>query len=188
MVEGLCRYGWTTLREFFRPDCCIAATKVAIRVLASFGYASRPLTVRLAVYTEKLAQRVMDGSWDGIHREGEWGVGVGFSEPESDVGAFVGEGWNGHLVAISGNWLIDLSLPQASRPLKGLHLPQSAAFLLSPGWKKDKHLAFAGNGLRLLYELHPEIKTFTTTKDWYLANRTEPVAKLLTEIIRKGGT
>jgi hypothetical protein len=119
------------LPTVFSADSCLNGTRVCIEALRLHGINARPLVVDMVVTneaacrmfdehdgwptTEEAVQRWMDiGAWvltvDGKHRDGTT------------------DGWPHHMVACTGDMLIDSALAQASRPHKGIELPWCAAF------------------------------------------------------------
>ena len=132
----------------YRQDSCIAATRVTIEVCRYFGIAARPEPVRVSAWTP--------AAW--ANREALAGVPLGQWPPDAwAVGITGGEHkpgrWNGHLVAVAGEWLLDASLDQLSRPARGLTL-RAAAFTLPDGWDRTEpdtmHIA-ESSGAVILY-------------------------------------
>ncbi len=162
------------IAESFRPDCCIAATRVAVHVLTRLGFLAKPQPSQLMVYTRKLWHRVENNTFDYPFLHGEWSVGVGF-DPETGK-----QGYIGHLVAMckaprsKPMFLVDLSLGQASRPKKGIVLPP-AIFT-----HKNK---LNINKCVLLYKPIDNPK-FTESLDWKEEWRTDPIIEELLGIIK----
>ncbi len=171
------------LAQDFRPDCCIAATKVAVHVLTRLGFISKPQPTQLMVYTRKLWRRVESGTFHRPMLDGEWSIGVGF-DPETGE-----RGYIGHLVAICAKplrpweprdegprrlFLVDLSLGQASRPKKGIVLPPGI-FLASNKLNINKCV--------LMYK-PIDNQNFTESPDWKEEWRTDPIIKELVRIIK----
>jgi hypothetical protein len=108
----------------FRPDCCIAATRLTQLVLREFHFKVEPLPVRLlalneagAEYVDALQQGpVSEEAVDAWQAKGAWMVDIGRPGMKPEPGR-----WPGHLVAlINGGVLLDLTAPQASRPDRGI--------------------------------------------------------------------
>lgn len=177
------------LAQTFKPDCCIAATRVAVHVLARLGFLAKPQPVQLMVYTRNLWRRVESNTFEHPFLHGEWSVGVGFGEDKRYKEDPNWKGYNGHLVALCAlplrPWepreegprklfLVDLSLGQASRPKKGIVLPQG--------------IFIAGNKINinkcvLMYRPIDNPK-FTEAPDWVDIWKTDPIIKELVKIIK----
>lgn len=168
------------MEQYFRPDCCIAATRIACGVIGRLGLPVHPQPTRLLVYTWPLWKRL--DQWDGTFREGEYSVGIGFGgdKRKSDP---TWKGYDGHLVAISQGRIIDLSFGQASRPHKGINLPPAVAI-------PDVNFPVRGtlNGCVVEYQKHINPK-FSEAPDWTDLSRTTPIIRwLVGRIIEEGTT
>ena len=134
------------LRDF-RPDSCIAATKIIIRVLRRFGYEAQAIPARLVMgnraFTKLVEEKgvipsmeeAIEAGWFVKH--GAWSVGIGYQSVLAGTGhqsllrkaenaGPTPEGkWNGHVVAFlpRHNTLIDASITQGNRPAKGIVFP-----------------------------------------------------------------
>src|SRR5580765_5675943 len=86
--------------QSFRPDCCIAASRVALMFLGQLGFSTLPQVTTLAVYTMPLWKRVADGTYLPPMRAGEWSVGSGFGEDPRKADP-TWTGFAGHLVALA---------------------------------------------------------------------------------------
>lgn len=117
IVAGLAHIGRPEILKRFKPDSCIASTRVGIEVLKRFGITAEAIPVKVMVYNEPLWKRMTAGSFDGTFNDEDWSVGIGMGydprrRPE--------DGFNGHLVIKTEGLLVDLAIDQASRPEKGL--------------------------------------------------------------------
>jgi hypothetical protein len=176
VISLLVVYAPAMLAQYFRPDCCIGATRVACGVLGRIGLPVYPQPTRLFVCTMSLWRRLKE--FDGTFREDEWSVGVGFGEDKRKADPNW-KGYDGHLVAISQGRLIDLSFGQASRPQKGMELPDAVAV-------SNIEFPVRGvvNGCVVSYEKHDNPK-FTESPDWWDTERTEPLIKQLVRTITR---
>jgi hypothetical protein len=124
LVEELARVVRQEMDGRYRPDCCIAATRILLSVADYFRLTALPLCVQATVFNPVMSQRLeheampsqeeAERSWfpAGCHSVG---LGVpGDSEPGR---------WQGHLVAVVERHLLDITLDQASRPQHGIVLP-----------------------------------------------------------------
>lgn len=126
--EDLARV-WVALEEVGRPellrvasrDSCVASSRLVQEVLSYFGWRAKCQRAMLVACNARfqelmLAERIR---WDErlpdwAVEEGAWALGMG-SPPGMREGV-------GHVVCLSGAWLMDLSLDQASRPERRMTL------------------------------------------------------------------
>lgn len=160
----------------FRPDSCIASTRVACDVLAYFGIEARPLVVRAAYYNRQAAEhaarigRLPESPEETVawsEEDGSWGIGIGYGgEAEQDP-----EKWAGHLVAIAGDrLLIDLSLDQADRPQHDIKFvplsfrlsAEEQTMFLQP----EGHIVRFYRGGILFYTAFPADRSFEDSPNW----------------------
>lgn len=68
------------LKSAFRPDCCIAATRIVIDVCERLGFKARPQPTKLRVWNAPFWRRIVESGehFKDCLLEGEWCVGVGF--------------------------------------------------------------------------------------------------------------
>lgn len=181
VLAQLVRHAPVLLRQSFKPDCCIAATRVAVHVLTRLGFTAKPQPTRLQIYTKKLWRRVEAGTFEQPFQPGEWSVGLGYGEDKRITEEPGWKGYAGHLVAMCFDhqkkpdvaFLVDLSLGQAARPHKGIDIPPA---LFTPTAKVTL------NGCILLYGNHNNL-AFTESPDWKDAWKTDPIIEELLEII-----
>src|SRR5581483_11816538 len=129
LVEGKKRLGLDLFRlmrremlKVFTKNSCIAATSVLCQLLERCGYMPRPLAVSCTVLAPASAEHfkehgvpLLREDYGGPARADNYAIGC--HEP---FGAFAEGGWNGHLVALSGDLLVDMSVDQYSRPQHGI--------------------------------------------------------------------
>src|SRR5438067_570640 len=122
----------TVLPRYYAPQCCLAATRLAVEVLPRLQLAARPLAVKVAVHNPPL---VAKGRLPASSQEAQL-----WRERDNAAMAVCGEAarpghWPGHLVAVVlEQVVVDLSLPQFNRADKQIALapvlfPAGAAFL-----------------------------------------------------------
>lgn len=154
ILEALAEHAQTvrtmlTVRMGDRRDICVYASGVVYNVLRWLGIQSRPMTVRASLYNFVAVQMVEwanaggteTGFEDYLERNGittpPHTIGLGFG-PEGQRGGQSGPGrWNGHLVVIAQpedgpDWLIDLTVDQASRPDSEMTVKPLAGPLAQP--------------------------------------------------------
>ncbi len=172
-----------TLPLFYRPDCCIAATAIACDVLGGWLHMKlRPLAVQIEIANPAI---VAQGRWPADQEEyrrwqteyGAWWVSLG--DPAAE-----GPGWSGHLVAVVyGTAVIDLSLPQASRPAKGIVLP-AVLFEAGPGFLEGQARDLGVNGSLLVYRARPDDRSYASAPDWQDARRRAPAVRAIRDRMR----
>ena len=161
-LEALRAVAWPILRKRFRPDCCIAATKVGLAVLRAFGVAGGPWE------TIAFAGNGSFMTWSEAGQQGDPPADARFVAVDPDRPAPNG-GYNGHLV-ITGKvrgrgYLLDLSAPQLDRPDKAIRVPEP--ILLRADDRGEIGPLKLEAGAVLLYEPHPKARgEFEAAKDW----------------------
>lgn len=176
----------------FRPDACIAGTRIVCEVLDRLDVRARPLVVEALLFNRAFLDRFhQKGGWPGSREEllewtdqGEaWSIALGQrGRPAQGPGK-----WPGHLVAVvEQEWLLDGTLGQARRPAKNLLPPQTLLasapyrFLVADG---ELTLELPDPGGLLLYRAHPEVRDFRSAPDWSDPGRFEGlVGKLVGEL------
>jgi len=137
----------------FRHDSCIASTRATLLVLHYFGHIAYPQAVKVQAFNAKAW--AMRDELKGLPIEqwppGAWSVGIAGRAGSSRPGR-----WDGHLVAVSGRWLLDPSLDQLARPAKGIWV-EAGAFRMpehwGAGWPEDEAgLVTQHDGSVILYE------------------------------------
>lgn len=195
ILDALIMVARPIIREHFRPDSCIASTRVTIDVLRYFGILAEPLPVNALVFNPEAAAMIVNGSTDADVAEklatqsdadtgGVWSVGVGMGSP-------AGEGkWAGHLVAAipEQQIVVDLSLDQASRPHKNMVLSPYWAHIGDMKWwagetrfphsSADGSLVWLGRGCA-----NPN--GFTDSPNWRKQNQKLLFTSMVGQIIRK---
>jgi hypothetical protein len=179
------------IAQRYRPDCCIAATRILQTVFRSLKSACRPLSVVTAVYNGPYMDwQALHGKYDPttaeevaqVQQSGGWSVVLGLDEPPRAP-----DRWPGHLVLLAWECVIfDVALWQASRPHKGINLVPlviqvPAGFVLG-----QETRACTVNGCDIHYEARPEDRSYEGARDWWDARRHFPVcAEILYEARRK---
>lgn len=187
VLRGLLEHARLLILTRFRPDSCIACTRIALDVLAHFGVPAEPLPCRVVVFNPAMKARceregrIPDVTeldlW--IEQDGAWSVGLGFANGQP--------GYDGHLVALAhGRWLLDLSLDQASRPARGIELRPLVAEVTPAFLSGQERLFVDPNGCALWYERIDNAKHLVAP-DWTdQARRVELVAALILALEAKG--
>lgn len=115
------------LDGYYRPDSCVAATRMSVDVLTAMGITARGLRVRLLCYNPFMARKMDEGMYGAevIERwpDQAWSVGVGLpvSRDQPGTGLYV-IAWADTVPGSSRGLLVDMALDQASRPEHGMPL------------------------------------------------------------------
>jgi hypothetical protein len=162
----------------FRPDACIAATRVAVSCLRAFGVPAEPVPVSVVIFNPPYLARVRAGGAVATREEivalfdvdGSWTVGVG-TPGEERPGRYAG-----HLVAgfpAAGRyWVMDLSLGQANRPQYGINLGPQLVGLPADFTAGRGRSWGVINGSAVGYAPAPEATGYLASPDWVRRERT----------------
>jgi hypothetical protein len=114
IVEALARVARPIIRRTWRPDSCVASTRVGLDVLKAYGVQARPWACMAQVWNPTMVAAVNRGlPAEAAQLEpGAWSVGIGMADDQL-----------GHLVIVTPTWIVDLSIDQASRPDRDMGLP-----------------------------------------------------------------
>lgn len=178
VIERLLKFGNEEIRKDFRPDCCIAGTRIALNVLDYFGIAAQPLPVEYLVMNEAFAKLAFRLKRPPTKEEqdavGGWAVGVDTRPSET--------GFGGHVVTVVKRLLVDLTVNQANRPHKHINLPSGVAVELPKAfWQGGSAVTQAGDSV-LSYRLLASPADFTTAPDWYDATRHSAALRIIRRI------
>lgn len=162
------------LPKLYKPDSCIATTRIAIDVLERFHFKVRPLTVEVSIYNPAYTAKerhpdtpAEDEAWKS---EGCWAVVLG----DESLGG------TGHLAAlVNEDSLIDLTLPQANRPHKQIVLPPVVVTNFPAGFPAGLENDISViNGCTVVYRARPAWHYYLRSKDWTHQRRLEPARKI----------
>jgi len=129
LFEALATVGIrTVLREYFNDNSCINTTRVMLEIFRHFGLTARPFAVRTMIFSKAFVERAdREGRIPQSDEEvrlwcaepGVYSVGIGFGIADMPHGR-----WPGHLVVHAGqHYLFDATINQASRPARGIEMP-----------------------------------------------------------------
>jgi hypothetical protein len=175
VIAGLCEFARPIMLEKVRPDSCIAMTRVGVEVLNHFGYVAAPLNVEALVVNAEYHRRLEAGliapdrlPTDADFAAGAWGIGIGLEEHMREL-ATQGVNPAGHVVAVVGAFLVDLSLDQASRPEKGINLePHCFEFDADVYAGATWTYRINGGEAFVEYKLRPDLESWRDSPDWRL--------------------
>lgn len=162
----------------FRPDCCIAATRIAVTVFERLGFSAHPQPTRLRVWNRALWERIASGEpLGGTFRPGEWSVGIGYGK--DPLRPLDEKAFDGHLVAVvDDKFIVDLSFGQTSRPQKGLLTPPVMTIVMHNEWPVTAAL----DNFTLCYD-RMENAEFLQSPDWTEEERTEHIVRSIINIV-----
>ena len=143
------------------PNHCIFAAGVVDQVLRDAGH-SAPRVVAcdmLAANAQAIGlinRQVPITEWP----PGAWSVGAAHDSN------YNGRDYNGHVVAIAGHWLIDLSIGQFSRPDRNIHIAGPLAVDMSADPEADIIEVDLPRRGSLGWTLRPDRKGWRKSLDW----------------------
>jgi hypothetical protein len=152
--------------HYYPPGYCVAATRISVELLRALQLPTRPLMVRVGVLNPALvAKGRMPASTDEGNRwaDEDNAALVVCGDPRVNGDA----PWSGHVVAIAGErWLIDLALPELSRPQKCIELAPLLARVGPAFLAGHETLELMQNGCRLIYDAFPMNWSYAGSRDW----------------------
>lgn len=159
VLRALADEVWPVLARNFRPNCCVAATRICVDVLARFGVAAEALPTEPVVANDRFLAWERGGR-QGLVPPGAWVIEVDLESTE---------GFPGHLVVAARShglgWVLDPTAPQFSRPARGILV--EGAVLLGPARGPVEPVYFLPAGAMIAYRVHsdPGI-AWEHTPDW----------------------
>lgn len=161
---------------FVTPRACIASTRAAIDVYKAFELSATPWPCGVWVGNDQ-ARALINAAipvdqWDTVDPTAH-SVGI---HPDTPA---CGSGWNGHIVAQLGDWIVDLSARQFHRPKYGMRV--RPLFLPVPD-SPDNIYQVDGTWFR--YQHRPELAAWRQSKDW----RNPTPAALLADAVNATAT
>lgn len=184
VLDAVTTHARPILLENFRPDSCIASTKVGIDVLAYFGLRGQPMAVSAMLFNAEAMRLLSEGtSMEDLHAMmtaipadqsgGPWSLGLG-------VGAQQPGAWAGHLVIALPDYrtIVDLSADQASRPHKNMTVETFHAVIDNPDWWSgtDPLVSFeTSDGATLMLDRRtPDPDGYRTAPNWRATGSSSP--------------
>ena len=165
-----------------RPDCCILASRVALDVLHFFKIPAQPLSVKALIYNEPLVRRMSEGRAprttaaleEAFQTDGSYSVGLGYGYTEGK--------WSGHLVVVSQNEMLDLTIGQACRPQHGIYVEPWVVSVDEEFVKGVQPLLLTRDGSVVKYTAFPHDFLFEKAPDWTNFSWRE---RLVNQVIRR---
>lgn len=176
-LDFLCTKGREAILKVARKDSCIGSCRVGMDTLRRLGIPSTPLAVKVAVFNAKAAEFMAQNKADWVReqRDGAYALGIGYPNEAVEL-----DRWNGHLILLVGEYMVDLSIDQTARPEKGIQIRPFYAKLaeyLSGGLQV---LVLNPQGGTILYEPNPGNAEWKGTPDWD-GPRWESISKALAQ-------
>jgi len=172
------------LRRYFREDSCINSTRVLLEVFRALRLDASPFSVRAMVFSGGFVQRAWrEGRFPQSDAELRawvadptvYSVGVGFGTIQMPK-----DGWPGHLVLRVGqDHLLDATIGQASRPSRGIHMPEMLALHDVPErfWRERCVIVREmPDGSIVRYEPTPRNNGYLSSPGWQLRPGIEEAA------------
>jgi hypothetical protein len=170
----------------YRPDSCIAAARVLVDAFDRLHVRVRPLSVTVDVFNPAMVARASaEGGrvpetdeeyqrW--VEESGCWWLTLGIGDPEPGK-------WPGHVTVVAWDRvLIDLTLPQASRPQRGIVLAPAAIQVWAEVLTGAERRVVTMHGCELHYRARPQDRSFMGSRDWQCRDRHKEV---VSEIVRR---
>lgn len=179
VIQGLMDIARPKILKEFRADSCIASTAICLDVLTRRGILAEPLAVRTMIFNQPFVARIeRTGVFPNGEKEiaewtaadGSYSVGIGFGPPQPGK-------WAGHLVAIAERqYLIDISVDQANRPLYGMEF-DSVAVEIDEDFLAGKPRVFSYNSCTFRYDAFPNNTGFRSSPDWTFPGRRKNIVE-----------
>jgi hypothetical protein len=197
LIDALATSGIkTVLRRHFKEDSCINSTRVLLEVFRGYGLAASPFAVRALIFSKGFVDRVAREGYipqgDAEVRQwcaqpGVYSVGIGFGVPGMPP-----DRWPGHLVLRAGkHYLLDATISQASRPARGIRMPEMAFLDSVPleFWRgQGVAISESPDGSMIRYEPDPSNTSYLTSPAWRLRPDREECAFIeILEVLRTNG-
>lgn len=185
VIKSLLKHARPEILKEFRPDSCIASTAVGIDVLTRFGVLAEPLPVRMMAFNAAFANRIEAGSpWPTngeilrwAEEDGSYSVGIGLGEQQPNK-------WAGHLVVLAEKqWLIDLSIDQASRPQYKMVF-DPLCIEVDAGFLAGEPKVFRYDGCVLRFDCLKDNHGYATAPDWIFENRRKKIVSQTINFIK----
>ena len=165
---------------------CLNMTAVTLELARRFKVKAAPLSVsfeaRNAAYEDFVA-RFGRAPTTTDNVEGAWAVIGGCAKPKVENGA-----WQGHLVAIlDGRWIVDLSIGQAYRPERGIHMPSVLVGPVSNKFLRGEERASTSNdvGATLHYAAVLGDRSYLNLPGFQLHDRNRATADTIEGMMRR---
>jgi len=185
------------LRNYFTETSCINTTRVLLEVFRAYGLAASAFPVRCMIFSRKFIERadregrLPEGeaeirSW--CAEDGVYSVGIGFGAP-----GMAADRWPGHLVIQAGkHYMLDATVDQASRPARGICLPEMVLLDSVPldFWRGGgAAVTTSPDGSAIRYEPDPANTSYRDSPGWQLRPHVEGAVfeEILWLLQRKGG-
>jgi hypothetical protein len=171
--------GWPT-------NCCIGACRVLQEVLRDSGISAKPLVVETTVVNAAALAEVArlgrqptsPAEIESAIQAGWYTVEIGTAEP----GEAPGGPWRGHVVLLTDRLLLDPSLPQASRPARGIELVPLVAEHAGVLPRQPLQMTMADCALAIVPR--PRDRAFVSAPDWQLSRFQRAVAAKVIPAVR----
>lgn len=186
------------VRQYYRSDSCIASAWIVCATLRHFGFNAKPMGVHCEVFNAEYIRALAIGArppnadeppeqitaW--FEKHGAHSISLGALTPGAPTWATEAA----HVVVLSGAYLIDTSVDQASRPAKGIDLPPAIFARMPVEWAKGgvwQIMPMPGGGM-IRYRAHPNehgwVKSVSWQDDGYDRRVRDKIVSTLVEIAK----
>lgn len=168
----------------FRPDSCIASTRIGQMALAEFGVQAGALSVEVTLinrpYAEVWSRLGRDPKADELPDDA-YALALGHEREGVDDD----DTYNGHVVLTAGRYMVDLSIDQASRPQYGIQVRPLLAQMPSGWWRgRDPQISYSANAI-LVYVARADKRGFVEGDNWTSLNLLRPTVREVVAAMRE---
>ena len=150
------------LPKFFRPDCCLNGTRVALEVFKRFGIPAEPIPCRMFV-TNKIARDFIAAAGGRGDQDeatllawkaaGAWMIVID--------GQVDDQGYGRHLVCLAAGMLVDSAFGQFHRPQYDIVVPPVMAGPIGSSFRASgEQYVESADGATALYMRDPSDRTY----------------------------
>jgi hypothetical protein len=162
VVETLVAVARPIILTRYRADSCIASTRIAIDALAHFGVDAEPFACLAMAYNKRYGERLQAGLAP-LDDPDSFSITIGLIDR---IEAYERRKAVGHVLALTHDDVIDLSIDQASRPEQGIVL-EPFAFPRPPHFTEQRTtLIDEDTGGALVYDPRPDERPWLPSSRW----------------------
>jgi hypothetical protein len=174
--------------DYFWPDCCLNASRVAIDALREFKVTAKQVSVYALFVNKEWWAKFQEHSPVSLANFTQWkedpkawSVGVDTSYPQTK------HNWPGHLVVVTQRYLIDSAAAQYDRPQHGINLPWVLLTDLVPGFLTGRNpiVTELSEKARGIYSARPDDKSYLLTAGFSRHDRNVKVTKAVVERMKR---
>lgn len=183
ILETIAKIAPNAILRKYKETCCIAGARIIIEVLKKLHFKNiKPFTVEANIFNEVYVKKGRTPQSDEEAQqwltEGCWQIVLGDREEKIEGR------WPGHLVVlINDQYLLDVTIFQATRPHKGIHLTPVLTTVPEDFIKGEDKCGLMYNNCMIIYTSYPTDDSYKTARDWWdVARSKEVVSDILSEV------